>query len=540
MSRPLLLTQNAISEHFRDGFVRHDSDCRRAFDNHQSGDSDPSLVEEKTFCICLTNETGPRVFAEQEKIRVFMTEKSTLQDLAHSCDFDMLSDAMERDWQQKSVTEKTSEMDSYNNWVDNLIDDACERAGYPSPSKGVLSAVTGTLKQGARDLRSKGSCLLRRFSGIQPQLSCPEEQIPAPENAPALAVRTVSEAQKEAKAEAQVAASSLLNEYTPSPLEHRGKDGKEYKRVAFGYYPDRDASFMHLVCNAMSEQLKKSGGEPPVLLLATGSTSASNAEGGGACSTASAAEEATIMGSLRPAAIATCTSSDKAVQTGHHPFRCSFLLAADHDPEFVKRMWPKIEIAMRKEVKEMANTTGVRGNLDMTEQEQEQEQEQQADQQKREEGPNVSRRGGSFEGNFNGEPRLVYGDGNRRHADCRPRTLSQWRFAVSKRDPVWLGSGLYAAEACIRTELWRNVELKSLPREVLGGLKPEFQGQPNWKRWQTLSEVASCLRDQGYGHKEGKGSHHLVWEVSVFVPKPPPSSPPKPGSPPRIQSTPVR
>jgi hypothetical protein len=62
---PLLL-QNAISERFRLGFMMHQAD--------------PDSVEKKGFKICLTNETGERV--DQQKIRLFVTEASTLDRLA--------------------------------------------------------------------------------------------------------------------------------------------------------------------------------------------------------------------------------------------------------------------------------------------------------------------------------------------------------------------------------------------------------------------------------------------------------------------------
>ena len=60
------MLQNCISERFRLGFMMHQAD--------------PDSVEKKGFKICLTNETGERV--EQQKIRLFVTEASTLDRLA--------------------------------------------------------------------------------------------------------------------------------------------------------------------------------------------------------------------------------------------------------------------------------------------------------------------------------------------------------------------------------------------------------------------------------------------------------------------------
>jgi hypothetical protein len=68
------------------------------------------------------------------------------------------------------------------------------------------------------------------------------------------------------------------------------------------------------------------------------------------------------------------------------------------------------------------------------------------------------------------------------------------------------------SQAVIMTSTWSPTDLGELPCEELGGLKPEFEyGKPNWKRWQTLVEVAKMKQDQ-----HGQIS---VWPVTIFVPK---------------------
>jgi hypothetical protein len=64
--RIMTIMQNALSERFRLGFLMHQAD--------------PDSVEANTYSICLTNETGPRV--DQQKIRLYMTETETLEQLA--------------------------------------------------------------------------------------------------------------------------------------------------------------------------------------------------------------------------------------------------------------------------------------------------------------------------------------------------------------------------------------------------------------------------------------------------------------------------
>ena len=50
--------------------------------------------------------------------------------------------------------------------------------------------------------------------------------------------------------------------------------------------------------------------------------------------------------------------------------------------------------------------------------------------------------------------------------------------------------------------------LHTLSRGALGGLKPAFESR-NWKRWQTLVEMARLK-------KEGNS---LIWDITLCVPK---------------------
>ena len=428
--------------------MRHDSDCRRAI----SGRADSSSVEQRTYCICLTNETGPRV--DQEKIRVFMTEKQTLLDLANAdtgCDFAALSDTMEYDWKQKSATEKTSELDSYQNWVDFDPLEGASTAGGPSDSMvgqfsekvaEIMARVPSAQKLKEQFARSR---LRKSFTGPQPtttSVTSPQTPVEAESPPPVLPFppRSVSATEQ---LDAAQEAGYLLKQF---PQQER--------RFAFKYWPGQEAGFMKLVLGEVAKLVKESGNKPPVLLLATGGT-------------------------------ADTRNPDPAVS-------CNFLLSADHDPGLVKRLWPELESTMQQGMKK----AGVQGTV------------------------RLSKQIGCFEGEFKGKSgssqwSALSEEGHRTH---------QSRY----RHPVWIGSGLRAAEVRIRRELWRNVDLKSLPQELLGGIKPEFQFGPNWKRWQTLVEVACCLKDQ----KE-QGSRHMVWEVSVFVPKAPPPPPPSPFDSPR-------
>ena len=69
-------------------------------------------------------------------------------------------------------------------------------------------------------------------------------------------------------------------------------------------------------------------------------------------------------------------------------------------------------------------------------------------------------------------------------------------------------------KSCFFEIVIQSGNLGDLPRQKLGGLKPTFEFGPNWKRWQTLLEMAHLMRGQG---KSGSGA--LVWDVLVYVPK---------------------
>jgi hypothetical protein len=69
-------------------------------------------------------------------------------------------------------------------------------------------------------------------------------------------------------------------------------------------------------------------------------------------------------------------------------------------------------------------------------------------------------------------------------------------------------------KSCFFEVVIQSGELNDMPRQKLGGLKPTFEFGPNWKRWQTLLEMAHLMRGQG---KSGSGA--LVWDVLVYVPK---------------------
>jgi hypothetical protein len=70
------------------------------------------------------------------------------------------------------------------------------------------------------------------------------------------------------------------------------------------------------------------------------------------------------------------------------------------------------------------------------------------------------------------------------------------------------------SKSCFFEIVIQSGNLGDLPRQKLGGLKPTFEFGPNWKRWQTLLEMAHLMRGQG---KSGSGA--LVWDVLVYVPK---------------------
>jgi hypothetical protein len=135
----ILLLQNAISERFRDGFLMHQAD--------------PSSVVAKTYQICLTNETGPRV--PQQKIRLFMTEKGTLGSLAEGCDdFDALADTMQKHWEQMNPAEKTASIVSFKDgavtkavqsWVPLFPSQKTTRAHPWSPRKMFSGSIFGSI-----------------------------------------------------------------------------------------------------------------------------------------------------------------------------------------------------------------------------------------------------------------------------------------------------------------------------------------------------------------------------------------------------------
>ena len=132
----ILLLQNAISERFRDGFLMHQAD--------------PSSVVAKTYQICLTNETGPRV--PQQKIRLFMTEKETLGSLAEGCDFTALANTMQTDWKQMNPAEKTATIVSFkdgardgpvSSWVPLFPSQELKRSWSERKLRTLLASVGG-------------------------------------------------------------------------------------------------------------------------------------------------------------------------------------------------------------------------------------------------------------------------------------------------------------------------------------------------------------------------------------------------------------
>ena len=114
--------------------------------------ADPSSVVAKTYQICLTNETGPRV--PQQKIRLFMTEKETLGSLAEGCDFTALADTMQTDWKQMNPAEKTATIVSFKDgavtkavqsWVPLFPSQKTTRAHPWSPRKMFSGSIFGSV-----------------------------------------------------------------------------------------------------------------------------------------------------------------------------------------------------------------------------------------------------------------------------------------------------------------------------------------------------------------------------------------------------------
>jgi len=98
-SRIMTMLLNAVSSHFRLGFMMRDVD--------------PDSVVEREYCIGLTNEAGERV--DHQKIRLFVTAKDTLEQL-RACNFEQLSTDMEDEQKQSSAAEKKGRWDKHMVW----------------------------------------------------------------------------------------------------------------------------------------------------------------------------------------------------------------------------------------------------------------------------------------------------------------------------------------------------------------------------------------------------------------------------------------
>jgi hypothetical protein len=421
-SRVMTMLMNAISERFRHGFVMFE------VDKHS--------VEMKEYVFCLTNETGPRV-GGQDKIRLFMTDGTILDELADKVNFKKLCEAMEHNWDCKNKADQNEFISDTIQWLEKAT------SVVPRNPLRRLSTLGGEEKQeswGPFQLKQADDefCQMIQYNKNEfgyavaaqsKQLAgwpCEVEWPPTgkcsiqhPVNIPAHALTRLCIPKRAASFVFLYPARGMetLPQATRLNFSKHVKHSHERSLMAFGGFLYFDRHGRVLAANACHPM------DPTSCDMTDPTTT-------------------TIMYEKVEQNLDGC---DVIADQVEHHFR--------QMPQCFHRI-PRSVIGMEEYYCWIAPQTWV-GADDVEA----------------------------------GQRKIRFGA----FAFHCPSDRSRSRLFEIKRN-------------------WGNVELHDHTRNQLGGLKPSFQHGNNWKRWQTLIEMAKMKQDQLY-HRNN------LWSVQVYVPK---------------------